>query len=83
MSDQSRADIAVAKFLEHTDSEAASFFEACVHCGECADACHFYLSTGDPKYTPTFKLQPMIRAYKREKAPFSSLKRCLVWLPRK
>jgi len=83
MSDQSRADIAVAKFLEHTDSEAASFFEACVHCGECADACHFYLSTGDPKYTPTFKLQPMIRAYNREKAPFSSLKKMLGLAPSK
>ena len=83
MSDQARADIAVAKFLEHTDSEAASFFEACVHCGECADACHFYLSTGDPKYTPTFKLQPMIRAYNREKAPFSSLKKMLGLAPSK
>lgn len=83
MSDQARADIAVAKFLEHTDGEAASFFEACVHCGECADACQFYLSTGDPKYTPINKLQPMIRAYKRDKAPFSTLKRWLDWPPRK
>lgn len=81
MSSESKADIAVAKFHEHTDSEAASFFEACVHCGECADACHFYLSDGDPKYTPTYKLQPMVRAYKRDKAPFSSLKKLLGLAP--
>ncbi len=79
----SKADIAVAKFLEQTDSEAASFFEACVHCGECAEACQFHLSTGDPKYTPTYKLRPMERAYKRDKAPFSSLKKMLGIAPSK
>ena len=81
MSEQFKADIAVAKFLEHTDGEVASFFEACVHCGECADACHFHLSTGDPKYTPTYKLLPMVKAYKRDKAPFSSLKKMLGLAP--
>ncbi|MDQ7069636.1 MAG: (Fe-S)-binding protein [Rhodobacterales bacterium] len=76
-----KSDIAVAKFLEHTDSEAASFFEACVHCGECADACQFYLTSGDPKYTPINKLRPMERAYKRDKAPFSSLKKAIGLAP--
>ncbi len=75
------SEIAVEKFLEHTDAEAASFFEACVHCGECAEACQFYLSTGDPKYTPTYKLRPMERAYKRDKAPFSGLKKMLGLAP--
>jgi len=76
-----KSDIAVAKFLEHTDAEAASFFEACVHCGECADACQFYLSSGDPKFTPTYKLKPMERAYKRDKAPFSTLKKAIGLAP--
>jgi len=75
-------DIAVQKFLEHTDSEAASFFEACVHCGECAEACHFYLATEDPRYTPTYKLRPMERAYKRDKAPLSTLKKMLGLAPK-
>ncbi|NOR62581.1 MAG: 4Fe-4S dicluster domain-containing protein [Rhodobacteraceae bacterium] len=78
----SKAEIAVEKFLEKTDSEAASFFEACVHCGICAEACQFHLATGDPKYTPTYKLRPMERAYKREKAPFSSLKKMLGLAPK-
>lgn len=72
---------AVQKFLEHTDSEAASFFEACVHCGECAEACHFHLATNDPRHTPIYKLRPMERAYKRDKAPFSSLKKMLGLAP--
>lgn len=76
------SDIAVEKFLEHTDSEAAAFFEACVNCGQCAEACHFHLSTGDPRYTPIHKLRPMERAYKRDKAPFSSLKKMLGLAPK-
>ena len=72
---------AVQKFLEHTDSEAASFFEACVHCGECAEACHFHLTTNDPRQTSIYKLRPMERAYKRDKAPFSSLKKVLGLAP--
>ncbi|MCF6316675.1 MAG: (Fe-S)-binding protein [Marinosulfonomonas sp.] len=77
-----KADIAVAKFLEYTDSEAASFFEACVHCGECAEACHFHLATNDPKQTPIYRLRPMERAYKRDKAPFSALKKMLGLAPK-
>ncbi len=73
---------AVDRFLAFTDSAAASYFEACVHCGECAEACHFYLTTGDPKYTPTYKLWPMVRAYKRDKAPFAGLKKALGLAPK-
>ncbi len=76
-----KSEIAIAKFVEHTDAEVASFFEACVHCGECAQACHFHLNTDDPKYTPIYKLKPMERAYKRHKAPFSTLKRALGLAP--
>jgi len=75
-------EIAVEKFLQHTDSEAASFFEACVHCGQCAEACHFHLATGDPRQTPINKLRPMERAYKRDKAPFSTLKKMLGLAPK-
>jgi len=75
-------EIAVEKFLEHTDAEAASFFEACVHCGQCAEACHFHLATGDPRQTPIFKLRPMERAYNRDKAPFSTLKKMLGLAPK-
>ena len=75
-------EIAVEKFLQHTDSEAASFFEACVHCGQCAEACHFHLATGDPRQTPINKLRPMERAYKRDKAPFSTLRKMLGLAPK-
>lgn len=68
---------AVDKFLDIIDADIAAFAESCVHCGECAEACHFFLSTKDPKYTPTYKLFPLVKAYKRHKAPLSGIKRML------
>jgi Fe-S oxidoreductase len=37
-----------------------------VHCGICAEACLFYTETGDPKYTPIHKLEPLRRVYEQE-----------------
>ena len=38
---------------------------ACVHCGLCFDSCHYYLSTGDPKFTPAYKAEQLRKLYKR------------------
>ena len=81
MSDVTMAENAVEKFMAFTNADVASYLEACVHCGECAEACHFYLSTNDPKYTPTYKLFPLVKAYKRNKAPLSSIKKILGLVP--
>lgn len=72
---------AVRAFVAHTDRDAAFQLEACVHCGQCADACHFYLVTGDPRYTPIYKLQPMRKAVQREVTPFASVKKALGLAP--
>lgn len=75
------AHAAVRKFLDVTDAAIASYLEGCVHCGQCAEACHFYLTQDDAKYTPTYKLWPLVKAYKRHKAPFSGLKRMIGLAP--
>lgn len=51
--------------------------ESCIHCGMCADACHFYIATEDPKYTPIWKAEPLKQAYKREAGPFAPIYRWL------
>jgi Fe-S oxidoreductase len=51
---------------EVIDAPVASFFNSCVHCGLCAEACLFYVETGDPKYTPIHKLEPLRRVYEQE-----------------
>ncbi|MBF0284533.1 MAG: (Fe-S)-binding protein [Magnetococcales bacterium] len=48
------------------DTPMATFFASCVHCGLCAEACLFYTETGDPKYTPIHKLEPLRRLWKQE-----------------
>jgi Fe-S oxidoreductase len=62
-------------FAAQIGRDVAFQLEACVHCGQCAEACHFYLVTKDPRYTPVHKLQPMAKAYQREKAPFSAARK--------
>lgn len=53
-------------FKEQIDAPIASFFNSCVRCGMCADACLFYQTTDDPKYTPINKVEPLRRAWKQE-----------------
>jgi Fe-S oxidoreductase len=53
-------------FKEVIDAPVASFFSSCVRCGLCAHACLFYTETGDPKYTPIHKLEPLRRIWKQE-----------------
>ncbi len=53
-------------FKEQIDAPTAAFFSSCVHCGMCAEACLFYTETGDPKYTPIHKLEPMRKVWQQE-----------------
>ncbi len=63
------------------DAPVASFFSACVHCGLCAEACLFYTETGDPKYTPINKVEPMRRIWEREYTLIGKAKAMLGLLP--
>ncbi|HEB98247.1 MAG TPA: (Fe-S)-binding protein [Thiotrichales bacterium] len=56
----------LAAFAAQIDAPVAAFFNSCVHCGLCAEACPFYVETGDPRYTPIHKLEPLRRVWKRE-----------------
>jgi Fe-S oxidoreductase len=77
MPDQERVDIAMRNFVKDFGATAAIYMESCIHCGQCAEACHFYVQTGNPKYTPIWKLEPFKQAYKRETGPFSLIYRAL------
>jgi Fe-S oxidoreductase len=64
---------ATKSFLAQTEEHLVSYLEACVHCGQCADACLFYRTSGDPRHTPAYKLFPIAKAYKGQKWPLSWL----------
>lgn len=62
---------ATRSFLAQTEEHLVSYLEACVHCGQCADACLFYRTSGDPRHTPAYKLFPLARAYRQQKWPLN------------
>ena len=73
--DEERVERAKAVFRKGIGAEQAGDLEACVKCGLCAEACHFRVATGDPKYTPARKMELMKRFYRREMGPFRWLYR--------
>ncbi len=68
--DAERINRAKAVFAAKLDARKAVQLESCVHCGMCAEACQFYIQTGDPELTPIHKLDLLKRYYRREKAPW-------------
>lgn len=82
LSDEQRVEIAMRSFVKDFGATAATYMESCVHCGLCAESCHFYVQTGDPKYTPIWKIEPFKQAYKREAGPFAPLYRWLNLKPK-
>jgi Fe-S oxidoreductase len=69
--DGERVRAAMGSFMRDMGRPIATYMESCIHCGQCASACHFHESTRDPKYTPIWKLEPFKQAYKREAGPFA------------
>ncbi len=67
----------LAAWRAELDAPIAAFFSSCVHCGLCAQACPFYVETGDPRYTPIYKLEPLRRLWESE---FTLLGRIKSWL---
>lgn len=41
------------------------FLDICVRCGACADKCHFYIGSGDPKNMPVARTELMRSVYRR------------------
>lgn len=68
---------AMRGFAREITAMSAFRLESCIHCGMCAEACHFYLTTEDPKYTPIWKVEPLKQAYKREASAFAPVFRLL------
>ncbi|MBL3588441.1 MAG: (Fe-S)-binding protein [gamma proteobacterium endosymbiont of Lamellibrachia anaximandri] len=62
---------------EEIDAPVAAFFSSCVNCGLCAEACLFYTETGDPRYTPINKLEPLRRIWEQEFTLWGRIKKAL------
>jgi len=64
-------------FKEQIDAPIAAYFSSCVSCGMCAEACLFFTETGDPKYTPIYKLEPLRKVWEQEYTLWGRLKALL------
>ena len=64
----------LAAMREEIDAPVAAFFSSCVNCGLCAQACPFYVETGDPKYTPIRKVEPLRLLWEQEYTLWGKLK---------
>ncbi|MBE7420293.1 MAG: (Fe-S)-binding protein [Ideonella sp.] len=77
LDDPARVAAAMRRFADGFGRTVALHLESCVRCGSCAQACHFHRVTGDAKYTPVHKLEPLRRAYQRQASPLAPLLRAL------
>ncbi len=50
------------------------FMDICVRCGACADKCHYYIGSGDPKNMPVLRAELLRSVYKND---FTTLGRIL------
>jgi len=64
-------------FVKSVGAEVASQLEVCTRCGLCADACHFYIATGNPEYTPIWKVELLRRAYSQNYTLLGKIKAAL------
>lgn len=48
------------------DGRVHSWLSSCVNCGVCAQACLFYTETGDARYTPVYKIEPLRKLWRQE-----------------
>jgi len=47
---------ALQVFREKLNQEYAAYLNSCIHCGLCADSCHYYLTHKDVQSLPAYKL---------------------------
>lgn len=65
-------------FMARVSRRTAVDLDTCIHCGMCAEACHFYIATGNERYTPAYKVEPLRRFYRREISPLRLFNRLVV-----
>ncbi len=49
------------------------FMDICVRCGACADKCHFFIGTGDPKNMPVLRAELMRSIYRNDFTTFGKM----------
>jgi len=56
---------ALQVFRKKLNNEYAAYLNSCVHCGLCADSCHYHLSLKDVQSLPAYKLSLATDVFKK------------------
>ncbi len=56
----------LATLAEKVDAELAAQMQTCVHCGLCAESCHYFLATGEAKAIPAYKAGLVTSVFARQ-----------------
>jgi len=56
---------ALQVFRQKLNNQHAAYLNSCVHCGLCADSCHYYLATGEIPSIPAYKLGLIEKIFKK------------------
>jgi Fe-S oxidoreductase len=72
--DAERVRRAMQAFARDMTRTNATYLESCIRCGHCAEACHFYVTSHDPKFTPIWKLRPFQNFHKHKKITADQLR---------
>ncbi len=67
----------INRLKELIDAPMASYFSSCTNCGLCAQACIFYTETGNAKYTPIRRVEPLRRLWEQEYTLLGKAKKML------
>lgn len=60
-------------FRSRLDDRLAAGLNSCVHCGLCAESCHYYLATGNPAFQPALKVKLLQSVYRARPAGLRGL----------
>ena len=74
LSDAERVERAMQAFAKDMTRTNATYLESCIRCGHCAEACHFYVTSHDPKFTPIWKLRPFQKYHRNQKITAEELR---------
>jgi Fe-S oxidoreductase len=64
LTDEKRA-IALEILRQRLNRQLQASLEACVRCGICAEACHYYVSNPKPEHVPAYRAEQLRKIYRK------------------
>jgi Fe-S oxidoreductase len=60
-----KAALALEVLRQRLNRQLEASLEVCVHCGICAESCHYYVSNPKPEHVPAYRAEQLRKVYRR------------------